>query len=118
MDKNHIENYLVINNIDISSLSSTKLIIIIMEQVETIKNLPGPEKKAFVIKILTSIISNDDNIFVKSNNLNIIININQLLESNLISDFIDTIVLCVDGVVKINNKIKSNCYCFTSKKNV
>ena len=37
-----------------------------------------------------------------------------LLESNIISDIIDTIVLCVDGVVKINNKIKSNC-CFPCK---
>jgi hypothetical protein len=118
MDKNHIENYIVINNIDISSLSSMQLITIIMEQVETIKELKGNDKKQYVIKLLKGIIDTDDNIFVKSNNLNLIININQLLESNIVTDIIDTIVLCVDGVVKINNKIKSNC-CFPFKpKNV
>lgn len=114
MDKNHIENYIIINNIDITSLSSMQLITIIMEQVETIKDLKGNDKKNFVINLLKEIINNDDNIFIKSNNLNLIVNINQLLDSNIISDIIDTIILCVDGVVKINNKIKSNC-CFPTK---
>ena len=85
-----------------------------MEQVETIKNLDGSAKKDYVIKILKEFINNDENIFTKSNNLNLIININQLLDSNIILDIIDTIVLCVDGVVKINNKIKNNC-CFPTK---
>jgi len=114
MDKNHIENYIINNNIDICSLSSLQLITIIMEQVETVKNIKGDQKKQFVINLLTEIISSNDNIFAKSNNLNLIININKLLESNIVSDIIDTIVLCVDGVVKINNKIKSNC-CFPCK---
>ena len=89
-----------------------------MEQVETIKDLKGNAKKEYVINILKEFINNDENIFTKSNNLNLIINVNQLLESDIILDIIDTIVLCVDGVVKINTKIKNNC-CFPTKpKNV
>jgi hypothetical protein len=83
-----------------------------MEQVETIKGLNGDAKKNYVINILKEFINNDENIFNKSNNTNLIINVNQLLESNIILDIIDTIVLCVDGVIKINNKI--NC-CFPTK---
>jgi|688.fasta_scaffold737035_2 hypothetical protein len=113
MDKKFIENYIIINNIDISSLSSLQLITIIMEQVETIKGLKGNDKKDYVIKLLLDFIKDDDknNIFVKCNNPTLLININQLLETNIISDIIDTIVLCVDGVVKINTKIKSKCCC-------
>lgn len=114
MDKNHIENHIISNNIDIASLSSMQLITLIMEQVETIKGLKGNEKKDYVIKLLNEFITTDDNIFVKSNNLNIIINLTHLLDSKIINDIIDTIVLCVDGVVKINNKIKSSC-CIPSK---
>lgn len=117
MNKEHIENYILNNNIDIRSLSSLQLITIIMEQVETIKDLKGDDKKKYVIKLLNEIITNDDNIFTKSNNLNLIINITNLLDANIVSDIIDTIVLCVDGVVKINDKIKSSCYCLPFKKN-
>jgi len=111
MDKNFIENYIICNNIDLSSLSSMQLITIIMEQVETVKGLKGNEKKTFVINLLYDFINTDDanNIFVKCNNQNLLINIQHLLNTNIISDIIDTIVLCVDGVVKINNKIKSKC---------
>lgn len=114
MDKNYIENHIITNNINISTLSSIKLITILMEQIETIKGITGPEKKKYVIQLLNDFINNDDNIFIKSNNLNLIINIKLLLDSNVIDDVIDTIVLCVDGAIQINNKIKSNC-CFPKK---
>ena len=90
MDKNHIENYIIINNIDITSLSSMQLITIIMEQVETIKDLKGNDKKIFVINLLKEIINNDDNIFIKSNNLNLIVNINQLFNSAISLSFLFT----------------------------
>lgn len=114
MDKNYIENHIISNNIDISTLSSIKLITILMEQIETIKGIIGSEKKKNVIQLLNDFINNDDNIFIKSNNLNLIINIKLLLDSKVIDDIIDTIVLCVDGAIQINKKIKSNC-CFPKK---
>lgn len=114
MDKNYIENHIINNNIDISSLSSIKLITILMEQMEKIKDITGPEKKKYVIQLLNEFINNDDNIFIESNNLNLIINIKLLLDSKVIDDIIDTVVLCVDGAIDINNKIKNNC-CFPKK---
>jgi hypothetical protein len=49
MDKNFIENYIICNNIDLSSLSSMQLITIIMEQVETVKGLKGDDKKLLLL---------------------------------------------------------------------
>lgn len=109
MDKNYIEKHIINNNIDISTLSSIKLITIIMEQIETIKSINGEEKKKYVIRILNDFINTDDNIFIKANNNNLIINIKLLLDSKVVSDIIDTVVLCVDGAVNINNQIKSGC---------
>lgn len=110
MDKNYIETHIINNNtIDITTLSPIKLITILMEQIETIKNITGEQKKNYVIRILNDIINTDDNIFIKANNNNLIINIKLLLDSKVVSDIIDTIVLCVDGAVNINNQIKSGC---------
>jgi len=110
MDKSYIENHIINNNnIDIKTLSPIKLITILMEHIETIKNINGEEKKKYVIRILNDFINTDDNIFIKANNNNLIINIKLLLDSKVVSDIIDTVVLCVDGAVNINNQIKSSC---------
>lgn len=109
MDKSYIENHIINNNIDIKTLSPIKLITILMEHIETIKNINGEEKKNYVIRILNDFINTDDNIFIKANNNNLIINIKLLLDSKVVSDIIDTVVLCVDGAVNINNQIKSSC---------
>ena len=114
MNKNYIENHIINNNIDISTLSPIKLITILMEQMETIKGINGQEKKNYVIRLLNEFIENDENIFIKANNINLIINIKLLLDSKVISDIIDTVVLCVDGAININKKIRSGC-CFPKK---
>jgi hypothetical protein len=115
MNKNNIELKLVNNNIDLNSINAIQLISFIMEEIETIKTLKGQQKKDVVISILHEFIMNDDNIFVKGNNPNIIISINNLLDTRIASDIIDTIVACADGAIKINEKIKANCFCFSKK---
>ena len=115
MDKNNIELKLVNNNIDLNVINSIQLITFIMEEIELLKHLKGNEKKELVINILKEFIDNNDNIFIKANNENIIIAINSLLNTNIALDIIDTIVECADGAIKINNEIKSNCFCIKKK---
>ncbi len=115
MDKNYIENYIIQNNIDISALSSIQLITILMEQVETIKGLKGADKKNYVIRLLNELIGSDDNLFIKTNNLTLILNTSKLLESNMIGDIIDTIISCINGDVNLKSNIKKAC-CFPVKK--
>jgi uncharacterized protein YjgD (DUF1641 family) len=86
-----------------------------MEEVELLKTLKGADKKVVVINILTEFIKDDNNVFIKANNQNIIIAINKLLESQIVLDIIDTIVACADGAIKINDKIKTSCFCFSKK---
>lgn len=115
MDKNNIEIKLVNNNIDLKVINSIQLITFIIVEIELLKHLKGNEKKELVINILKEFINNNDNIFIKANNENIIIAINNLLNTNIALDIIDTIVECADGAIQINNKIKSNCFCLTKK---
>lgn len=115
MDKNNIELKLLSHNVDLNSINAIQLITIIMEEIELISTLKGASKKELVLSILHQFTMDDDNIFIKTNNLNIIIAINNLLESKIAMDIIDTIVACADGAVKINNKIKSSCFCFAKK---
>ena len=115
MDKNNIELKLVNNNIDLNIINSIQLITFIMEEIESLKHLKGNEKKDLVINILKEFIDNNDNVFIKANNQNIIIAISNLLNTNIALDIIDTIVECADGAIKINNKLKSNCFCLTKK---
>ena len=115
MDKNNIEIKLVNNNIDLNLINSVQLITFIMEEIELLKHLKGNEKKELVINILKEFIDNNDNIFIKANNQNIIIAITSLLNTNIALDIIDTIVSCADGAIKINNGIKSSCFCLNKK---
>ena len=115
MNKNNIELKLITNNIDLNSINAIQLITFIMEEIEKIKNLNGQQKKELVINILKEFIMDDDNVFIKGTNLNIIISINNLLDSEIVFDIIDTIVLCANGAVKINQKIKANCFCYSKK---
>jgi len=115
MDKNKIELKLINHSIDLNSINAIQLITFIMEEIELLSHLKGDDKKALVIKILQEFINNDDNIFIKSNNVNIINSINNLLENKIIFDIIDTIVTCADGALKINNQIKTNCFCLAKK---
>ena len=115
MDKNNIELKLIKHNIDLNSINSIQLITFIMEEIELLKHLKGNEKKELVINILKEFINNNDNVFIKANNQNIIIAITSLLNTNIALDIIDTIVLCADGAIKINNEIKSSCFCLPKK---
>lgn len=115
MDKNNIEIKLINNNIDLNVINSIQLITFIMEEIELLKHLKGNEKKELVINILKEFINNNDNVFIKANNENIIIAITSLLNTNIALDIIDTIVSCADGAIKINNEIKSNCFCLNKK---
>uniref|UniRef100_A0A6C0EPW4 Uncharacterized protein n=1 Tax=viral metagenome TaxID=1070528 RepID=A0A6C0EPW4_9ZZZZ len=115
MDKNNIEIKLINNNIDLNIINSIQLITFIMEEIELLKHLKGNEKKELVINILKEFINNNDNVFIKANNENIIIAITSLLNTNIALDIIDTIVSCADGAIKINNEIKSNCFCLNKK---
>lgn len=115
MNKNNIELKLVNNNIDLNVINSIQLITFIMEEIELLKHLKGNEKKDLVINILKEFIDNNDNIFIKANNQNIIIAITNLLNTNIALDIIDTIVACADGAIKINNEIKSSCFCLPKK---
>jgi hypothetical protein len=115
MDKDNIELKLINLSIDLNSINSIQLITFIMEEVELLKTLKGADKKVVVINILTEFIKDDNNVFIKANNQNIIIAINKLLESQIVLDIIDTIVACADGAIKINDKIKTSCFCFSKK---
>jgi hypothetical protein len=115
MNKNNIELKLINNNIDLNSINAIQLISFIMEEIETVKDLKGQQKKDAVISILQEFIMNDDNVFIKSNNPTIIISIHNLLDNQIATDIIDTIVLCANGAIKINEKIKANCFCFFKK---
>ena len=115
MNKNNIEVKLINHNIDLNSINSIQLITFIMEEIELLKHLKGNEKKELVINILKEFIDNNDNVFTKSNNQNIIISITSLINSDIILDIIDTIVACAAGAIKINNEIKSKCFCLTKK---
>ena len=115
MNKNNIELKLINNNIDLNSINAIQLISFIMEEIETVKDLKGQQKKDAVISILQEFIMNDDNVFIKSNNPTIIISIHNLLDNQIATDIIDTIVLCANGAIKINEKIKDNCFCFFKK---
>jgi hypothetical protein len=115
MDKDNIELKLINHRIDLNLINSIQLITFIMEEVELLKTLKGADKKIVVINILNEFIKDDNNVFIKVNNLNIIIALNKLLESQIVLDIIDTIVACADGAIKINDKIKTNCFCFSKK---
>jgi hypothetical protein len=115
MDKDNIELKLINLSIDLNSINSIQLITFIMEEVELLKTLKGADKKVVVINILNEFIKDDNNVFIKANNQNIIIAINKLLESQIVLDIIDTIVACADGAIKINDKIKTSCFCFSKK---
>jgi hypothetical protein len=115
MDKDNIEFKLINLSIDLNSINSIQLITFIMEEVELLKTLKGADKKVVVINILNEFIKDDNNVFIKANNQNIIIAINKLLESQIVLDIIDTIVACADGAIKINDKIKTSCFCFSKK---
>ena len=86
-----------------------------MEEIELLSHLKGNEKKSLVISLLHEFINNDDNIFIKGNNPNIITTLTNLLDSNIVLDIIDTIVACASGTLKINDKIKASCFCFSKK---
>ena len=115
MDKNNIEIKLIKHNIDLNSINSIQLITFIMEEIELLKHLNGNEKKELVINILKEFIDNNDNVFIKANNQNIIIAVSHLLNTNIALDIIDTIVACADGAIKINNDIKASCFCLSKK---
>ena len=115
MDKNNIEIKLIKHNIDLNSINSIQLITFIMEEIELLKHLKGNEKKELVINILKEFIDNNDNVFIKANNQNIIIAVSHLLNTDIVLDIIDTIVACADGAIKINNDIKASCFCFSKK---
>ena len=115
MDKNNIEIKLIKHNIDLNSINSIQLITFIMEEIELLKHLKGNEKKELVINILKEFIDNNDNVFIKANNQNIIIAVSHLLNTNIALDIIDTIVACADGAIKINNEIKASCFCLSKK---
>jgi hypothetical protein len=115
MNKDNIELKLINLSIDLNSINSIQLITFIMEEVELLKTLKGADKKVVVINILNEFIKDDNNVFIKANNQNIIIAINKLLESQIVLDIIDTIVACADGAIKINDKIKTSCFCFSKK---
>jgi hypothetical protein len=99
----------IVNNIDMSVM---ELIRIIMEEVEKDITLKGGEKKGKVIDIINEFLTNDNNIFIKNNNLAIINNLVNLNTNGMISDVIENIIICSSGVVKINKAIKRNCFCF------
>ena len=115
ISKNNIEDKLVNHNIDLNSINAIQLITFIMEEIESLSHLKGDEKKKLVINLLNEFIKDDDNIFIKGNNPTIIISITTLLESQIVFDIIDTIVACASGALKINEKIKSSCFCFSKK---
>ena len=103
----------IANKIDMNVM---ELITLIMEEVEHDLNLKGGEKKGKVIDIVNEFLTNDNNIFIKNNNLAIINNLVNLNANGMISDVIENIIICSSGAVKINKVIKTNCFCFNKKK--
>ena len=104
----------IANKIDMNVM---EFITIIMEEVEFDRSLKkGCEKKEKVIDIINEFLTNDNNIFIKNNNLAIINNLANLNSNNMITDVIENIIKCSSGVVKINNAIKTTCFCFNKKK--
>jgi len=103
----------IANKIDMNVM---ELISLIMEEVEHDISLKGGEKKGKVIDIINEFLTNDNNIFIKNNNLSVINNLANLNSNNMISDVIENIIICSSGAVKINKAIKTKCFCFNKKK--
>jgi hypothetical protein len=100
----------IANKIDMNIM---EFITLIMEEVEFDRSLKkGCDKKEKVIDIINEFLTNDNNIFIKNNNVAIINNLANLNSNNMISDIIENIIKCSSGAVKINNAIKSSCFCF------
>lgn len=117
MNNKHIIETKILNNnnLEIATMSALQLITFIMEEIELINDIKGKDKKSLVISILNDFSKNNDNIFNMANNETILKTITYLLESNVISDIIDSLVSCANGLVKLNNStIKSGC-CFIKK---
>jgi len=103
----------IANKIDMNVM---EFITLIMEEVEFDGSLKkGHEKKGKVIDIINEFLTNDNNIFIKNNNLAIINNLANLNSNNMITDVIENIIKCSSGAVNINNAIKSSCLCFNKK---
>jgi hypothetical protein len=100
----------IANKIDMNVM---EFITLIMEEVEFDGSLKkGCEKKGKVIDIINEFLTNDNNIFIKNNNLAIINNLANLNSNNMITDVIENIIKCSSGAVNINKAIKSSCFCF------
>jgi Flp pilus assembly CpaF family ATPase len=112
--KHSIETKIINNNIEITVMTGLELIAFIMEEIELIKNIKGKDKKDLVISILKDFVNTNDNIFNMSNNDELLKTVNNLLDNNLISDIIDTMVLCANGIVKLNSPIIKKACCFPS----
>ena len=103
----------IANKIDMNVM---EFITLIMEEVEHDISLKGGgEKKGKVIDIINEFLTNDNNIFIKNNNLAIINNLVNLNSNGMVSDVIENIIKCSSGAVKINKAIKSSCFCFNKK---
>lgn len=110
-NKHILETKIINNNFEIATMTVLQLITFIMEEIELINNIKGSDKKKLVISILDDFSKNNDNIFNMASNTEIIKNITYLLESNIISDIIDSLVSCANGLVKLHAPIKKSC-CF------
>jgi hypothetical protein len=116
MNKNNIELKIIDKKIDINTISTFDLINFIIQEVEEIKELDkkGPEKKQLVINLIEDFVVDENNIFCKSGNLNIIYSLITLKNTNMIGEIIDNIIYCANGKLNldlISKSKKKKCFC-------
>jgi|688.fasta_scaffold09537_20 hypothetical protein len=102
------------NNIKGKTINYTQIIITAMEIIDKYENLTGTLKKSYIIMAIDNIsrgnykIGLGDELISQEN----VIILKSLIEQNILSDLIDTIVIATKGKIDINKsstELKKNC---------
>jgi hypothetical protein len=103
------------NNIKGKTINYTEIIITAMEIIDKYENLTGSLKKSYIMIAIDNISRGNDRMIGTEDDLisqeNVII-LKNLIEQNILSDLIDTIVIATKGKIDINKsstELKKNC---------
>jgi len=102
------------NNIKGKTINYTQIIITAMEIIDKYENLTGSLKKSYIIMAIDNISRGNYKIGLGDDSIsqeNVII-LKSLIQQNILSDLIDTIVIATKGKIDINKsstELKKNC---------
>jgi hypothetical protein len=102
------------NNIKGKTINYTEIIITAMEIIDKYENLTGSLKKSYIIMAIDNISRGNYKIGLGDDSIsqeNVII-LKSLIQQNILSDLIDTIVIATKGKIDINKsstELKKNC---------